>query len=79
MRGVLGGRPPVCFCAYEDDDIHLFAYPFALNSDFESAVDYAYSSGNQLDVVIRKARWDSTTEYYAKSKSSKKSWWSGDV
>jgi hypothetical protein len=48
-------------------------------SDFETAIDFALSSGNQLDVVIQKARWDSTTEYYAKTKNPKKTWWSGDV
>ena len=48
-------------------------------SDFETAVEYAVSAGNQLDVVVQQARWQSTTEYYAKTKHANKSWWSGDL
>ena len=48
-------------------------------SDFEAALDVAATNGNQLDVVMHAARWHSTTEYYVKTKSAKKSWWSGDI
>ena len=53
-------------------------------ADLDAALDAAARSGHQLDVLIRKARWNSTTEFYAHSAGpgpgpARRPWYQGDV
>jgi hypothetical protein len=52
--------------------------------DFSVCLDQACQSGNTLDVVIVKAKWNSLTEFYTsqgsgKKRGKEKQWWEGDV
>ena len=50
----------------------------------DAELDAAARSGHQLDVLIRKARWNSTTEFYAHNAGpgpgpARRPWYQGDV
>jgi hypothetical protein len=52
-------------------------------ADLDAAIEAADRAGHQLDVLVRKARWSSTTEFYASQPAgtgfARRPWYLGDL